>query len=100
MTTLLMFEAYIKVVEMLLTEILHPNKKLVLIVFTDRVPPNVIKPEPTIKLFVDIELVEILLAVSRFVLIVPPLLKLPILQIFCDVRTLPNSSFPTNKLEK
>ena len=60
---------------------------------------NELKLEAYIK-FVEIELAEILLAVSRLVLIVPPLLKLPALHMFCDVRTLPNSSFPTNKLEK
>ena len=87
--TLLMLEAYIKLVEILLTEILLAVIKLVLIVFTDRVPANVIIPEPTIKLLVDKELVEILLAVSRFVLIVP------VLFMFCEVRTLPKSSFPT-----
>ena len=32
------------------------------------------------------------------VLIEPVLLILPVLQIFTDVRTLPKSSFPTNKL--
>ena len=89
MITLLMLDAYIKLVEILLTEILLATIKLVLIVFTDRVPANVIIPEPTIKLLVDKELVEILLAVSRFVLIVP------VLFMFCEVRTLPKSSFPT-----
>ena len=69
-------------VDRLPTEILLATIKLVLIVFTDRVPANVIIPEPTIKLLVDKELVEILLAVSRFVLIVPALLILPVLQIF------------------
>ena len=55
-------------VDRLPTEILLATIKLVLIVFTDRVPPNVMKPEPTIRLLVDKELVEILLAVNRFVL--------------------------------
>ena len=94
MTTVLMFEAYKKFVEMLFTEILHPNKKLVLIVFTDRVPPNVIIPEPTIKLLVDIELVETLQAVTKLVLIVP------VLFMFWEVRTLPKSSFPTYRFVK
>ena len=59
-----------KLVEIVVAEILLAVIKLVLIVLTDRVPPNVIKPEPTIKLFVEIELVEILLAPRKFVLIV------------------------------
>jgi hypothetical protein len=83
-----------KVVERLLTEILLATIKLVLIVFTDRVPPSLMIPVPTIKLLVDIELVETLDAVTKLVLIVPLLLM------FCEFRTLPKSSLPTDKLLK
>ncbi len=77
-----------------MTEILLATIKLVLIVFTDKVPPNVVVPVPTVKLFADKELVETLQAVTKFVLIVP------LLFMFCEVRTLPKSSFPTDKLLK
>ena len=51
-------------------------------------------PDPIVKLLADKELVETLHDVTKFVLIVP------LLFMFCEVKILPKSSFPTNKLEK
>ena len=80
--------------ERLLTDILLATIKLVLIVFTRRVPPNVVVPVPTVKLLADKELVETLDAVTKLVLIVP------LLFMFCEVRILPKSSLPTDRLLK